>query len=156
MTRIIHLDLDGVLADFNNGVMACTGQRPEQLSPDDLWARLALVPEFFLRLEVAESGELLFETAQTLGDVRILTELPRKTNVQFAEQEKHLWTAEHFGTNVPVVAVLYAYQKANYAQSGDILIDDSARNISRWVEAGGIRIVHAEFEGTVAALMKVC
>ena len=156
MTRIIHLDLDGVLADFNHGVKLATGRRADELPADDLWSRIAAIPDFFLRLEVAESGKLLFETAQSLGEVRILAEMPRKSGCRFAEQEKRSWIAKHFGPDVLFVAVQYALEKAEHARPGDILIDDSAKNISRWVEAGGIGIVHSDVDITVAELMKTC
>ena len=39
--RKLFLDLDGVLADFDRGVRAVTGKRPEALSVKAMWRALA-------------------------------------------------------------------------------------------------------------------
>jgi hypothetical protein len=36
----LFLDLDGVLADFDRGVHAVTGRRPEELPLKTMWGRL--------------------------------------------------------------------------------------------------------------------
>jgi hypothetical protein len=147
-TRLIHLDLDGVLADFRKGFVAKTGLVPEECSTDEMWSRIAAVQKFFLQLDVTADGLRLFAFAQMLGEVRILTATPRRTTHPTAEVEKRQWAAIHFG-DVPVTVVQYARQKADQARPGDILIDDSPENIRRWNAAGGLGIVHTGFDNTV-------
>lgn len=153
-SRIIHLDLDGVLADFRKRFVAVAGRQPEESSVDEMWARVASVNELFLGLEVTAEGRELFTFVRTLGEVRILTALPRKTTYPTAVVEKLRWVALHFG-DVPIVTVQYARQKADHARPHDILIDDSAENVRRWVKAGGHGIVHADLDSTVAALLEI-
>ena len=43
----LFLDLDGVLADFDRGVHAVTGARPEELPLKTMWAALADAPTSF-------------------------------------------------------------------------------------------------------------
>jgi hypothetical protein len=43
----LFLDLDGVLADFDRGLHAVTGARPEALPLKTMWAALAKAPAFF-------------------------------------------------------------------------------------------------------------
>jgi len=47
----LFLDLDGVLADFDRGVHAVTGHRPEELPLKTMWAALAGAPQFFETLQ---------------------------------------------------------------------------------------------------------
>jgi len=44
--------------------------------------------------------------------------------------------------------------KQNYLKDHDILIDDREQNIQRWVEAGGIGILHTSAENTIRQLQK--
>lgn len=152
--RIIHLDLDGVLADFHRGLVEATGQAPDAFSVDEMWARVAAIPEFFLGLATTAAAHELVAAARALGEVRILTAIPRRTTYPAAEEEKRRWVARHFG-DLPVVVVQFARQKADHARSGDILIDDAAENVRRWVKAGGIGIVHADLVQTLAELDQV-
>jgi 5'(3')-deoxyribonucleotidase len=153
-SRIIDIDLDGVLADSRKGFMKIVGQAPQEFCVDEMWVRVASIPEFFLRLDVTAEARALFAFVQTLGEVRILTATPRKTTYPAAADEKRRWTALHFG-DVPVTIVQYAHQKADYARSGDVLIDDSPGNIRRWVKSGGLAIVHTDLDSTMAALLKI-
>jgi 5'(3')-deoxyribonucleotidase len=151
--RVIHFDLDGVLADFRKSFVLESGLAPEDLSADKMWSRVAAVPEFFLRLDVLDSGRTLFDMARKLGEVRILTALPRKTTYQAAEDEKRRWAAANF-PEATFVAVQYASQKANHAVPGDVLIDDSPDNIRRWIRAGGVGLLYTNVEATASALLE--
>lgn len=153
-SRIIHFDLDGVLADFRKGFMEIAGRPPETFSTDEMWAHVASVPEFFLRLDVMPNAMDLFTAARTYGEVRILTAIPRITTYPAATEEKQRWVARHFG-DAAVTVVQYARQKAKHARPGDILIDDAADNIRRWVEAGGIGIHYVDTVEAVAELRMV-
>jgi hypothetical protein len=42
----LFCDLDGVLCDFEAGVLSLTGKAPAQLTPAAMWSRLARSPEF--------------------------------------------------------------------------------------------------------------
>jgi hypothetical protein len=55
----LFLDFDGVLADFERGVLEVTGKRPEQLPLEAMWAALARVPRFFETLELMHDAEAL-------------------------------------------------------------------------------------------------
>ena len=55
----LFLDLDGVLADFDRGVDAVTGARPEELPLKTMWAALSRAPRFFETLEMMHDAEAL-------------------------------------------------------------------------------------------------
>jgi 5'(3')-deoxyribonucleotidase len=151
-TRIINFDLDGVLADFRKRFVEIAGQTPDTFTVDEMWARVASVPEFFLRLDVAADAMEMFALARTLGEVRILTAIPRKSTYPDAAEEKRRWVAQHFG-EIPVTVVQYARQKADHARPGDVLVDDAADNVRRWIEAGGTGIVHVSAAQTMPLLL---
>jgi 5'(3')-deoxyribonucleotidase len=151
--RIIHFDLDGVLADFRKGFTDNFGVSPESMTSDEMWTRIAAQPEFFLKLDVLKSGFELIELAKSLGEVRVLTALPRKATYALAEDEKRRWAAMHLGSDIPLVAVQFASQKPRWARAGDILIDDAEENVRRWNKAGGIGIVHTYFDTSASALL---
>jgi 5'(3')-deoxyribonucleotidase len=153
--RIIHFDLDGVLADFCKGFMEIAGKRPEAFGTDDMWAYVASAPEFFLRLEVMPGTKEMLHLAASMGEVRILTAIPRKTTYPAAEDEKRQWVARHFG-DISVTVVQYARQKADHAMPADILIDDAEDNIRRWIRAGGIGIHYVDAVEAADELRRLC
>ena len=149
--RTVYFDLDGVLADFRQGVIDATGQPPEAFDADTLWRHVAQVPDFFTNLSALPDAEELVWIAMETSRVAILTALPRASTYPGAAMEKRGWVGLHFGS-LPFFAVQYARQKADYAKPDDILVDDNADNIRRWQQSGGIGILHRSFEETAAAL----
>ena len=154
MSCIIYFDLDGVLADFHKGFFDVTGSAPGDFSANEMWTHVSNTQYFFLNLEVTSGGKALFDFARNYGEVRFLTAIPRATTYPTAADEKVRWTTKYFG-DVPVTAVQYARQKADYAPPHDILVDDSSENIRRWIKAGGQGIVHSSLDDTVAVMLDI-
>jgi hypothetical protein len=50
----IFIDLDGVLADFERGVLRVTGKTVEELETRAMWRALAAYPEFYTGLDCAD------------------------------------------------------------------------------------------------------
>jgi hypothetical protein len=75
----LFVDLDGVLADFDEGVKQVTGRTPEQQSPQEMWRKLGAVakPGFFANLRwTQQCGEELWNAVKR-SSPSILTGLPR-------------------------------------------------------------------------------
>lgn len=154
MTKILelHLDLDGLFADFEGGVKAITGKTPSQLGDKRrMWAAVHSKKTFFLDLEVLEgSMELWAAIKSVLPDekIKFLTGAP--SSAAFREQKK-LWVAKVFGTQYEV-NVVPRRDKQLYSGPYKVLIDDTKGNIHDWVVKGGHGIYHkgVDFATTIA------
>lgn len=150
MKQTIYLDMDGVLVDFELGVIQLLG-RPF----DDDWETL---PEnFFKNLPKQPDANLLIEKVMALSqkfnyEVSILTAIPRRRYFIHAEQHKKEWIE----TNYPFIKTFkigpYAIDKQAHCKPGDILIDDSHLNIPQWGFSGGYGILHKSAASSISLL----
>lgn len=74
-----------------------------------------------------------------------------------AANEKRDWVRRHLGERYAHTAlfVTSAAEKARYASSDSLLIDDRKKAIEPWIEAGGIGILHVSAEDTIAQLKEL-
>ena len=143
----LFLDLDGVLADFDRGVVAVTGRRPEDLSVSAMWRALSRHPDFFGTLEFMEDARELWAFCEPFHPT-ILTGLPVG---RWAPDQKRRWVARMLGPTVPVITCM-ARDKAKHAGPGRILVDDRDKAREPWVLAGGTFILHRAAARTIAEL----
>ncbi|HEX6978956.1 MAG TPA: hypothetical protein VF342_06630 [Alphaproteobacteria bacterium] len=147
LPRKLFLDLDGVLADFDRGVSAVTGKRPDELSPRHMWAALARYPDFYATLELMADARELWEFCRPFAPT-ILTGLPRGN---WAEDQKRRWVRNMLGADVPVITTM-SRDKHKYAEPGAVLVDDRIGLRAAWEAAGGIFIHHVSAARSIAAL----
>ena len=149
--RKIFFDMDGVLADFDRGVIELCKREPlDQNLPrtdaedDALWASVRTIPNFYYKLQPMEGAvELFHRVRQVYGDrVEILTGIPRpKRGILTAGEDKIRWVRDYLDTDVVVNVVLRA-EKPQYCTGPDcILIDDYTLNIQEWEAEGGTGIL---------------
>lgn len=143
----LFLDLDGVLADFDRGVVAVTGQRPESLSAREMWRELSRHPDFFGTLEFMHDAQALWAFCAPHRPT-ILTGLPLGS---WAPEQKRRWVARMLGADVPVIACM-ARDKARYASPGAVLVDDREKARDPWEAAGGTFILHTGAGPSIRAL----
>jgi len=143
----LFLDLDGVLADFDQGVLALTGRLPDEQTTREMWREVARAPDFFAELAFTRDGRRLWEFCRPLAPT-ILTGLPRGG---WADPQKRRWVARMLGPGVPVITCM-AREKARYAAPGHVLVDDRETAREPWEKAGGIFIRHRDAEHTIATL----
>lgn len=143
----LFLDLDGVLADFDRGVEAVTGRRPEALRIAEMWRALSRAPAFFETLPWMPGAERLWRFCAPHAPT-ILTGLPLG---RWAAPQKRRWVARMLGAHVPVIACM-SRDKPRHAGPGHVLVDDRAGGRAGWEAAGGIFIHHRDADGSIAAL----
>lgn len=143
----LFLDLDGVLADFDAGVVAVTGKLPHQQPVRTMWRELAAAPDFFATLAFKPDGGALWAFCAPFRPT-ILTGLPLG---RWAAPQKRRWVAERLGPDVPVITCL-SRDKARTAAPGRVLVDDRLSLKNGWEEAGGAFIHHISAAESIEAL----
>lgn len=153
----LYLDMDGVVADFNEYAHRTLGVPASQgIYPDDVWQKLAANPRIYRDLiPITYAGELVatcFNFAQRKQyGFMFLTAVPKGNDVPWAFYDKVEWARKYF-PNIPVMFGPYSKDKHQHCEPGDILIDDRSSNIEEWRAAGGIAIHHVDFDATITAL----
>jgi 5'(3')-deoxyribonucleotidase len=157
--HIIYFDLDGVLADFEEGVFRKTGVDLRLLG-DEAFSDKALKdsvfadPAFFTTLAMFPGAKELVEYAKTYGDVKVLS-ASGYSSEQSVSAQKHAWVKQHLG-DIETHIVPKSGDKANFAWPDVILIDDRLeKSIMPFREKGGIGIHHTSMASTRAALDKI-
>ena len=152
-TYKLFLDLDGVLADFDAGVVAATGQLPSVLGDRRMWPILARTRGFYEHLPWMADGKELWAFSRPHRPV-ILTGIPLG---KWAEPQKRAWCERELGADVPVICCL-SREKGRHAaellEPGEVmvLVDDRLKIQQAWEDAGGRFILHTSTISSIAAL----
>lgn len=155
-TYRLFLDLDGVLADFDAGVLGATGKTPADLGDRRMWPILARTPGFYEHLPWMADGRALWEFAAPHRPV-IVTGVPLG---RWAEPQKRAWCARELGPEVPVICCLSrdkGTQAAELLAPGEVmvLIDDRLKVQAAWEDAGGRFLLHTSAAESVALLREL-
>lgn len=151
----LAFDSDGVIADFDKkAVEILGGKRIHEVPKGTLWSSIERydreVEPFFESLELMDGAMRLVDFGRdNFKHVFILT-ASGYTPKNGAEQKKR-WYARMF-PGMQVIVVPKSPDKAAYANSTTILVDDRAKSIDPWVAAGGIGILHTSVDDTIAQL----
>jgi 5'(3')-deoxyribonucleotidase len=154
---MIYLDLDGVFADYRKGFAKVLGW-DYHADPKLAWSILDQEPHLFRQLELLPRAKALLAAIESLAkqtnrSISFLTALPLRTNqLVSAEDDKHWWVRYVLESYHPIICVDNWSRKKDYADIGDILIDDSARNISDWESVGGRGVLYTGPASTCATL----
>ena len=154
----IFCDLDGVLADFDKGVVDVTGKKPGELPLKDMWRALARHGDFYYSLDFMPDAKKLWSFIAPLNPI-ILSGLPMG---KWAPGQKKRWVGEKLGWEVPAV-LGWARDKPHDAMKylgatdlkGCVLIDDKEKARGPWEAAGGTFILHTSAEGSVRQLKEL-
>jgi hypothetical protein len=151
---IIYIDLDGVLANFDEGVRELCGNSPNQVPPSTLWQMISAADNFFVSLGWMDKGQQLFNTViETFGgewQIEILTACPKKFQAQ-----KRQWCLNKLGPDITVHVCNRSKDKPKWSHDSCILIDDSLDLKGPWEARGGTFIHHQNLKETLSALSTV-
>ncbi len=153
MNYTLFLDLDGVLADFENGVLLATGRETGTMSEKVMWPILARTKGFYEKLHWMSDGKFLWDFCTKYNPV-IITGLPLGN---WAEPQKRAWCHRELGKDVQVVACMTREkpQKAWELTPEDhiaVLVDDRIKIKEQWEAMGGIFVFHTSAESSINQL----
>lgn len=154
----IFCDLDGVLADFDKGVVSVTGNLPENQKIKDMWKALAAHPDFYYSLDFMPDAKKLWSYIAPLQPI-ILSGLPLGS---WAAGQKKRWVGARLGWDVPAVLGMARDKPENamkYIGASDltdcVLIDDREKARGPWENHGGAFILHTSAENSIRQLKGV-
>ena len=171
----VAVDLDGVLADFARKVAEITNALPKNelahiaridesiIDKRKMWRAIneynSHIP-FFLSLDKMCDADLLMGYLMLnfpKEDIMILS--ASGTTPADAPEQKRAWVKRHFSEmfhgNILTEIVTKSSEKARFATPTTILIDDRAKSIDPWVDAGGIGILHTSSSSTIKELDRI-
>lgn len=147
----IFCDMDGVLADFDAGVIAAHGKDPVKdqrpagewdiatfwgLSQPDFWKPLSSF-DFWANLPVCDGALEFFEGLRNRAPVALLTNPSESADCVLGKRE---WIARNLkGWKGPVYFVYGS--KKHIAGPGKILVDDKDENVEEWRRCGGAAVL---------------
>lgn len=147
--RMINIDMDGVVADFDKFVQDHIGEDPDNSKDYSiLWKRLVKeYPRIYSKLEKLSNADHLIKGILRLAkqhdcDVQFLTAVPRAEHFQYAKSDKRDWARRHFQQKIHVEFGPYSHDKWKHCVPGDVLIDDRKSNITQWKNAKGFAILY--------------
>lgn len=153
----VAIDLDGVLADFEDKVARKLGIPFESIPRGKLWNTI----------EMMDKEEPFFESLEKMPGADELMNFIQKNFVNYfilsatgytpkdASQQKKNWVARHFGKSIVVKTVTTSSQKAAYANPRTILIDDRTKSTEPFAAAGGLTILHKSADQTIKELSEI-
>lgn len=152
----LFLDLDGVLADFDAGVIKASGLSPAELGDRRMWPLLARTPGFYEHLPWMSDARDLWDYCRPFHPT-ILTGVPLG---KWAEPQKRAWCARELGPEVPVICCLSrekGREAAAVLEPGEVmvLVDDRLKIQAAWEDAGGRFILHTSAATSIAALREL-
>lgn len=158
----IFFDMDGVLADFDRGVVELCNMQPipqgKEWKPgmdEPMWAKVREIDHYYDKLEIMPGAKEMFDTIyeKYADKCEILTGIPKpKRGILTAGEDKINWNRRLFSEDI-VINIVYREQKPDYCSGKDcILIDDLEVNIEEWEKMGGTGIVHRSVEETLRVL----
>lgn len=141
--------MDGVLVDFNKGYFKLTGHKLDGTYRTDerFWDPINEAGyDFWINLKWMSDGRKLWSYIEKFNP-ELLSAPSRQPDSRIA---KHDWVERE----LPGVHLILrsAKNKKEFASPTSILIDDRDDNISDWINAGGIGILHKSAKDTISQL----
>jgi len=152
----IYCDMDGVLVDFDKQFEKASGgisprEYEEKNGKEAFWNLIDNENGvgFWVGMPWMPNGKQLWEYIKPNNPM--LLSSPSRSNS--SRLGKRLWVRN----NLPGTKLILAnsYNKKNYADGNNILIDDRPSNIDQWKAAGGIGILFISTEQTIKELKKL-
>ena len=145
------LDLDGCIGDWESqAIKSLGGNAIDSVTKKELWQKIteydATVEKFFENISKMNYADAMVAYLESVFDKVVILTASGHTPKDVAEQ-KIKWVKKHY-SHLDVIVVRKSVDKAQYVDSNSILIDDREVSIDAWTNAGGVGILHTDFEST--------
>ena len=156
--RQVFLDMDGVLADFELGLQEMLGHKIDLKGVSDVYdnkKRELTSKHLFRNLKPLPDAWKLVDWALNSGIHTEILTAAGTINRTIVIKDKIDWIKEYCTDHWIIIPTFKGSQKAAFAHSKAVLIDDRPKNIECWVEAGGIGILHTTADETIKQLNEI-
>lgn len=161
--HMVHLDMDGVLVDFDSYVTQIAGKHPQDFKKEEIYDFLCeqikkenffeKCPPFYHTIR--KWMDLVNELRSRGIKVHILSASPCgecETVYNQTKAQKVAWLKLH-GINVDgVIIVKQSGHKKRHARSFSVLIDDREDIVRDYIESGGYGIIYKDFDSMLERL----
>jgi 5'(3')-deoxyribonucleotidase len=158
--RIIYVDMDGTLCDFEGHFQKISNLNIKSVSDDELWKTIESYgkDKFFSELPwLSGSRDMWNFATQNFLHVKILSALGKSDIVDNqTTQGKKSWLNKHLPDlrEDDIILVQNKHKKRHYSKKGDIMIDDTYIVIQEWIKKGGVGILHKTSIDTINQLRR--
>ena len=149
----VFVDLDGVLTNFKQAVKAIGAESGvmEGAAETDKLRMYKAINEagesFWSKMNWTEDGKKLWDFLKPYRPVL----LSSPGDFTDAVAGKQIWVCRE----LPGTTLITEKDKYIYAERNAILIDDMKDNVGAWNEAGGVGILHTDFDSTKKRLLDI-
>lgn len=162
--RIVYVDMDGVIVDWERGASDITGIKNignDHKHDDIVWPAIDKhgTTKFFAELPWMPDGRALWAFVnEHFVDIRILSVAGGRTRK--IDDDIAKGKIEWFRHHIPllsmddIIFVNNKHTKQRYSKPDDIIIDDTLVVITEWNNKGGIGILNTSTEKTIKELQK--
>lgn len=149
--KIIYIDMDGVIADFNRRYVELFNHEPGEKRDEkfgERW-RTLVDDEHFSSLDWMPDAQVLLDYLKSL-DVQkaILSSTGGFNDHNSISKQKQKWLTNRFIV-YPAIFVPGKQYKPGYANKDSLLIDDTLSIINAFRQAGGIAVHHTNAANTI-------
>ena len=152
----IFLDMDGVIANFDNSYRSIFGVNCRDDPKRKNWNTFILEYNGFENLDIMDDGAELIEYLRNLKlPITILSCAGKLETYAEVSHQKTVWLKKRGLDDLPRIFTHTKLDKSKHATPTSILIDDSVQCIEPFIKAGGKGILHVNTIKTIEELEQI-
>lgn len=136
--KMIYVDMDGVVADFDSAIVKLFGEEGLDRNADKFWKQTCVESEVFRHMdEIREGIVMVLSLIENGFKVCFMTSTGGMPHHLDIAKQKLDWLKSHHLGSLPIAFCMNTEGKGLFAQSGSVLIDDRQKVVDAWDRNGG-------------------